>query len=77
MRGGGKGKAGGQWDQVDTLKQQTATTRKVSHTGTWHVYRATAEVSIAGRLTEASEPRTWAARSVTTTTSTSSFLTRT
>ncbi|WP_329550691.1 WXG100-like domain-containing protein [Streptomyces sp. NBC_00696] len=54
VRGGGKGKAGGQWDQVDTLKQQTATTRKVSHTGTWHVYRATAEVSIAGRLTEAS-----------------------
>ncbi|MFE2422676.1 hypothetical protein [Streptomyces hokutonensis] len=54
VRGGGKGKAGGQWDAVDTLKQQTATTRKVSHTGTWHVYRATAEVSIAGRLTEAS-----------------------
>ncbi|WP_427924629.1 hypothetical protein [Streptomyces sp. cg40] len=54
MRGGGKGKAGGQWDAVDTLKQQTATTRKVSHTGTWHVYRATAEVSVAGRLTEAS-----------------------
>ncbi|MFE4626988.1 hypothetical protein [Streptomyces mirabilis] len=54
VRGGGKGKAGGQWDAVDTLKQQTATTRKVSHTGTWHVYRATAEVSVAGRLTEAS-----------------------
>ncbi|MEU5309377.1 hypothetical protein [Streptomyces sp. NPDC021562] len=54
VRGGGKAKVGGQWDDVDTLKQQTGTTRKVSHTGTWHVYRATAEVRVAGRLTEAS-----------------------
>ncbi|MBK6014470.1 hypothetical protein [Streptomyces sp. MBT53] len=54
VRGGGKGKAGGQWDAADTLKQQTATTRKAGHTGTWHVYRATAEVSVAGRLTEGS-----------------------
>ncbi len=54
VRGGGKLKAGGQWDDVGTFKQQTSTTRKVSHTGTWHVYRATAELSVAGRLTEAS-----------------------
>ncbi|MEU3519443.1 hypothetical protein ABZ770_29915 [Streptomyces sp. NPDC006654] len=54
VRGGGKLKGGGQWDTVDTFKQQTSTTRKVGHTGTWHVYRATAEVSVAGRLTDAS-----------------------
>ncbi|MEW1773108.1 hypothetical protein [Streptomyces sp. NPDC086777] len=54
VRGGGKIKAGGQWDTADTLTQQTSTSRKVGHTGTWHVYRATAELSVAGRLTEAS-----------------------
>ncbi|MER5657477.1 hypothetical protein ABT076_31165 [Streptomyces sp. NPDC002131] len=53
LRGGFKGKLGGQWDGADTLKQQTSTTRKVSHTGTWHVYRATAELSVAGRITDA------------------------
>ncbi|MEU8788320.1 hypothetical protein [Streptomyces sp. NPDC048643] len=53
VRGGFKGKLGGQWDGADTLKQQTGTTRKVSHTGTWHVYRATAEMSVAGRVTDA------------------------
>lgn len=52
LRGGFKGKAGGQWDGADTLKQQTSTTRKVSHTGTWHVYRATAEMSVVGRVTD-------------------------
>ncbi|MEU2424739.1 hypothetical protein ABZ619_27585 [Streptomyces sp. NPDC007851] len=54
VRGGGKIKGGGQWDTVDTFKQQTSTSRKVGHTGTWHVYRATAELSVAGRLTDAS-----------------------
>ncbi|MFJ9900775.1 hypothetical protein ACIQPR_46375 [Streptomyces sp. NPDC091280] len=54
LRGGGKAKAGGQWDDVDTVKQQTSTTRKTGRTGTWHVYRATAEVSVAGRVTDAS-----------------------
>ncbi|MEW2168296.1 hypothetical protein AB0912_35685 [Streptomyces sp. NPDC007084] len=54
LRGGVKGKLGGQWDGADTLKQQLSTTRNVSHTGTWHVYRATAELSVAGRVTDAS-----------------------
>ncbi|MGW2830309.1 WXG100-like domain-containing protein [Streptomyces sp. NPDC001286] len=53
LRGGIRAKAGGQWDDADTVKQQTTTSRKVSHTGTWHVYRATAEVSMAGRITDA------------------------
>ncbi|MGW3121591.1 WXG100-like domain-containing protein [Streptomyces sp. NPDC001107] len=53
VRGGGKFKAGGQSDRADTFKQQTSVTRKAGHTGTWHVYRATAEVSVAGRVTDA------------------------
>lgn len=54
LRGGGRVKGGGQRDGTDTFRQQTGTTRKVSHTGTWHVYRARAEVSVAGRITDAS-----------------------
>lgn len=52
IRGGGKGKLGGQWDGADTFKQETSTVRKVSRTDTWHVYQASAEVSIAGRVTD-------------------------
>ncbi|MEV6546748.1 hypothetical protein [Streptomyces sp. NPDC051665] len=52
IRGGGKGRLGGQWDGADTYKQETSTVRKVSHTDTWHVYRASAEVSVAGRVTD-------------------------
>ena len=52
VRGGGKGRLGGQWDDADTFKQETSTVRKVSHTDTWHVYQASAEVIIAGRVTD-------------------------
>ncbi|ALV31356.1 hypothetical protein [Streptomyces sp. CdTB01] len=53
LRGGVKAKLGGQWDDTDTVKQQTTASRTAGHTGTWHVYRATAEVSVVGRITDA------------------------
>ncbi|AVZ71604.1 hypothetical protein SLUN_04770 [Streptomyces lunaelactis] len=53
VRGGARGKFGYQWDGADTFKQQTSTTRKVSHKDTWHVYEAMAEISVAGRVTDA------------------------
>ncbi|MEU5095068.1 hypothetical protein [Streptomyces sp. NPDC020996] len=59
VRGGPKVKLGGQRDDTETVKGQTGTARKVSHTGTWHVYRATAEISVAGRITRPDgEPHT-------------------
>ncbi|MEU9127527.1 hypothetical protein AB0D08_05315 [Kitasatospora sp. NPDC048540] len=52
LRGGGKPKGSFGSEYSDTVKEKTSTTRKLAQKGTWHVYEATATITVKGRVTD-------------------------